>query len=107
MPKKFKWDLIRATAVMGGIVGIILSILMLLHIWGPIGGFIAPEWVSATFEIIICCVILFGYGVLGWDVWKRHTFIIYIASGIVLIVLFGNLAGILLVVAGIPIPFGS
>jgi hypothetical protein len=108
MPKKFHWDVIRAIGVIGGILGIIFSILMIVDIWGPIGGVLAPSWESTTIVIISCCVIVIVYAILGWDVWEvRFTFFLWLVIGILLIVLFGNLAGILLVVAAIPIPFGS
>lgn len=79
---------------------------MLLHIWVPIESFISPEWVSATFEISICSIVIIGYGIVGWDIWKRHNIIVFITVGIVLIVIFGNLVGILLILVGIVILFG-
>jgi hypothetical protein len=108
MPKKFHWDLVRVIAISGGILGIIIGILMILHIWGPIGGFLAPDFISLLIEIIICGIIIIGWGILGWDIWEvRYSFLTFIVVGLVLIILFGNLAGILLVIAAIPIPFGS
>jgi hypothetical protein len=49
-----------------------------------------------------------GWGILGWDVWEaRFTFLTFIGVGLILIFLFGNLAGVLFVIIAIPIPFGS
>ena len=108
MPKKFHWDLVRVLAISGGILGIIIDILITLHIWGPIGGFAIPDFISLLIEIIICGIIIIGWGILGWDIWEvRYSFLTFIIVGLVLIILFGNLAGILLVIAAIPIPFGS
>ncbi|NVM01896.1 MAG: hypothetical protein HWN67_06150 [Candidatus Helarchaeota archaeon] len=108
MPKKFHWDLVRALILIGGILGILFSILITLEIMVPIVDFITHNWVSRTVEIIICIVIIIGYGVLGWDIWdSRETTFLCIIFGIVLIVLFGNLAGIPFIIAGIIIPFGS
>jgi len=107
MPK-FQWDLIRAIAVSGGILGIIFSNLIAFNIWGPVGGVLAPDLISLLVEIIICAVIIVGWGIRGWDIWEvRYSFLTFIIVGLVLIVLFGNLAGILLIIAAIPIPFGS
>ncbi len=106
MPKKFHWDLTRVLVVLGGVLGVIFSLLRITHRWAPISGLIAPELVSTIIEVIICCVIIIGYGVLGWEIWERNTFFLVVVVGIALIVLFGNLAGILLIVAGIIIIFG-
>jgi len=108
MPKKFHWDLVRVIAISGSILGIIIGILMISHIWDPIGGFLAPDLISLLIEVIICGIMIIGWGILGWDVWEvRYSFVTFLAVGLVLIILFGNLAGILLVIAAIPIPFGS
>ena len=108
MPEKFHWDLVRVLATCGGILGVIFTITFILHIWGPIGGFLAPDVIGSTIEIILCGIIIVGWGVLGWDIWEsRYSFVTFILVGLILIILFGNLAGILLVIAAIPIPFGS
>lgn len=108
MPKKFHWDLIRVLAVCGGILGIIFAILMSLYIWGPIGGFIAPEIIGFLIQIIVCSLIILGWAIIGLDIWEgRYAFLTFLAAGLILIILFGNLAGILLVIAAIPIPFGN
>ncbi len=100
--------MIRAIAVGGGILGIVLSILITFHIWGPIGGLLAPDLISLLVEIIICGIIIVGWGILGWDIWEvRYSFLTFIVAGLVFVILFGNLAGILLLIAAIPIPFGS
>ena len=108
MARDVHWDIIRVLAVFGGILGIILSILMIADIWGPIGGVFAPDWLTTTIVILVCCVLIFGYAILGWQIWEiRYTFFLWIIIGILLIVLVGNLAGIILIVAAIPIPFGG
>lgn len=108
MPKKFHWDLIRLLAVAGGILGIILAILMFLRIWGPLFWIITPEIIGFIIQIIICSLIILGWAIIGLDIWEsRYAFLIFLVGGLVLIILFGNLAGILLVVAAIPIPFDS
>ncbi|MFX1294818.1 MAG: hypothetical protein ACFFD2_08190 [Promethearchaeota archaeon] len=105
--KEIDWDIRRVTVIIGGVVGIILSILSLLHILGPFWGFIPIEWVRATIEIIICCVIIIGYGVIGWNVYKFYNFVLLITVGAIFVIVFGNLAGIILIAAALFIALAS
>ena len=108
MPKKFHWDLIRGAAITGASIGILLSILMLINILFPLFGLFSPEWIGTIVQIGICSILIIGYGILGWDVWEdRKTFLFFLSWGIILLVLFGNLAGIILILVAIPIPFGN
>ena len=108
MTKKFHWDLIRGVAVAGASIVILLSILMLVNILFPLFGFFPPEWIGTIIQIATCSTLIIGYGILGWDIWEdRKTFFFFLAWGILLLVLFGNLAGIILIIVAVPIPFGS
>lgn len=107
MPKKFHWDLIRVLVLIGAMLGIIFGILMLLNILKPFWNFFAPEWISTIIIVIICCITILGYGILGWDMDSRKSFFFLICFGIILIVIFSNLAGIIFVVAAILVIFSA
>ena len=108
MPRKFHWDLIRIMVVIGGILGVVFSILRFLGVYSPITGFFAPDLLSFILEVATCGLMAVGWGILGLDVWENsYPFLVFIGVGLALIFLFGNIAGVLFVVVAIPIPFGS
>jgi hypothetical protein len=105
MMAKSQLDLFTVLIVVGVLLGIIISILNVLGIWNPIGGFVGPTWSTATVEMLLCAMVLMAFVLTRNMNDTRLLFIILIATGIILIVLFGNLAGILWIIPGIMLPF--
>jgi hypothetical protein len=94
--------------VFGGSLGEILNYLRLLGIWNPINSILSSDFSSFVLSALLCGIMIVGWGILGWDIWEaRFPFLTIIGVGLVLIFVFGNVAGVILVISAIPIPFGS
>ncbi len=114
---KSHWDLTRVLPFVGAVLGIILSLLPFFGLWYPFWSFLGYDWIATTIQVIPCGVILLGYGLLGWKTHiqsgplrgrgKRSSCLFFLISGIVLLFVFGNLAGILFLIEGMMLPFGS
>lgn len=114
---KPQWDLTRILPLVGAILGIVLSLLPFFGIWYPIWSFLGYDWLSTTIQVVLCGAVLLGYGLLGWKVVEqsgplrgrgtRSSFFFFLAVGVVLLVVFGNLAGILFLIDGVLLPFGG
>ena len=106
-----QWDLGRSLGVFGSLFGILCSILQFYQVWDPFSGWISrglPSLavMSLIIQLFICGMLIFLYGVVGRDVWVRQSFIIFLVSGIILVVFYGNLAGFIIGGAGILVLFG-
>lgn len=95
---------LRAMVIVGSIIGIILSILNLTDTWPPLYTiFPINYWVLAVINIIICAFALFIFEiakqVLNKIIRFRMEFVLLVILGFLLL-LFSNIAGIVLVLAG-------
>ena len=72
---------------------------MATHVWAPVGGIFLADWIGATVQIVLCTLVVLFF-VLNWDIdHVRITFFPCLIAGIVIVFLFGNLAGILILIA--------
>jgi len=108
MPGKFHWDLIRVIVIIGGVSGVVFSIMQFYGVHSPITGLLSTDLSSLIVESVICGAIAVGWGVLGLDIWEdKYPFLVFIGAGLAMIFLFGNIVGMLFIIAAVPIPFGS
>lgn len=114
---KRRWGLISVLPLVASVLGIVLALLPFFGIWYPFWSFLGYDWFSTTLQVLICGLIILVFYVLGWKMYveegplrgrgTRSSFVTFIVVGILLLFLFGNLAGILFLLDGLLLPFGS
>ncbi len=101
MTKKYLWDLPHMLILFGGILGIIFSLLRVMNVWQLFPGVITADWTTTIIEIIIYIILIIAYIIVGLDIGNRFSTFLSLGLGILVLVLFVNLVGILFIISAI------